>query len=81
MKVKVPLLLLLMLATLAGYLLGTEAGKAQRDVLLEKLGRTRAEADIALDVAEAAIEEAEEAAAAADGEADASTDDADAASS
>lgn len=74
MKVRVPLLLLLTLATIAGYLLGTEAGKAQRDVLLEKLGRTRAEADIALDVAEAAIEEAEEATAAAEGAAEAADD-------
>lgn len=74
MKVKVPLLLLLTLATIVGYLLGTESGQAQRDRLLEKLGRARAETDMALDVAEAAIEDAEAAIA----DAEAATEDADA---
>lgn len=61
MKVTVPLFLLV-LATIAGYMLGTEAGRAQRDVLLVKLGRARAETEVALDVAGAAIEDAEAAA-------------------
>lgn len=39
MKVKVPLLLLLVLAAAAGYMLGTESGRAQRDVILVKLGK------------------------------------------
>ena len=53
------LFLLVAAATVTGYLLGTEAGRAQRDALLVKLGRSSAETDIALDVAEAAIEDAE----------------------
>lgn len=61
MKTTVPLFLLVV-AAIAGYLLGTEAGRAQRDVLLVKLGRASAETDMALDVAEAAIEDAVEAA-------------------
>ena len=58
-KVKVPVFLLMMIAAMAGYLLGTESGQEQRDRLLEKLGRARAETDMALDIAEAAIEDAE----------------------
>jgi len=65
-KVKVPVFLLMMLAAMAGYLLGTESGQEQRDRLLEKLGRARAETDMALDIAEAAIEDAEVAEAAAE---------------
>ena len=45
MKVKVPLLLLLLLAAAVGYLLGTESGRAQRDVLLVRLGCKEPEAD------------------------------------
>jgi len=58
MKATVPVFLLVV-AAIAGYLLGTEAGRAQRDLLLVKLGRASAETDMALDVAEAAIEDAE----------------------
>lgn len=61
MKVKIPLLALLLLAGLAGYLLGTEAGNAQRDRLLVLLGRKDAEADAALDIAEAVIDSVDEA--------------------
>jgi hypothetical protein len=61
MKVKVPLLVLLLLAGLTGYLMGTEAGNAQRDRLLVKLGRKEAEADAAFDVAEAVLDASEEA--------------------
>ena len=39
MKVKIPLLLLLLLAAAAGYAYGTEHGRAQRDVILVRLGR------------------------------------------
>jgi hypothetical protein len=38
MKVTIPIGLLLVVAMIA-YLLGTESGKAQRDVVLVKLGR------------------------------------------
>ena len=39
MKVKVPLTVLLLLAIAVGYMLGTEGGRAHRDVILVKLGR------------------------------------------
>ncbi len=39
MRVKIPLALLLLLAAAIGYLLGTERGRSQRDVILVKLGR------------------------------------------
>lgn len=39
MNVKLPLGIVILLAALAGYLLGTEAGRAQRDMILVKLGR------------------------------------------
>lgn len=49
---------LLVLALVAGYLLGTESGREQRDRLLVKLGRQQQATDEALDLAEAVIEEA-----------------------
>lgn len=39
MKVKVPLLLVLTLAMIIGYMLGTEAGRKQRVIILAKMGR------------------------------------------
>jgi len=42
MKVKVPLMMLVLVALL-GYVLGTERGRSQRDVLLVKLGRREAD--------------------------------------
>lgn len=45
MKVKIPLVLLLLIATALGYALGTENGRAQRDVILVKLGRKDAPED------------------------------------
>jgi hypothetical protein len=42
MKVKVPLAMLL-LALTVGYVLGTENGRAQRDMILVKLGRKEAD--------------------------------------
>ena len=49
---------LMLLALVAGYLLGTESGREQRDRLLVKLGREQQATDEALDIAEAVIEEA-----------------------
>lgn len=49
---------LMLLALVAGYLLGTESGREQRDRLLVKLGRQQQATDDALDFAEAVIEEA-----------------------
>jgi hypothetical protein len=43
MKVKVPLAMLLLLALTVGYVLGTENGRAQRDMILVKLGRKEAD--------------------------------------
>jgi len=61
MKVKIPLVLLLLIATALGYALGTENGRTQRDVILVKLGRK----DDPADEAPAAEAEAVEADAAA----------------
>ena len=44
MKLKV-LLIMLLLAAAVGYLLGTEQGRAQRDVVLVKLGRRQPDGD------------------------------------
>ena len=57
MKVKAVGVLML-LALVAGYLLGTESGREQRDRLLVKLGRQQQATDEALDLAEAVIEDA-----------------------
>ena len=43
MKVKVPLAALLLLALALGYVLGTENGRAQRDMVLVKMGRKPAD--------------------------------------
>jgi hypothetical protein len=61
MKVKIPLVLLLLIATALGYALGTESGRTQRDVILVKLGRKDAvdPVDAAEAVAEAAVESVE----------------------
>ena len=39
MKVKIPLAVVLLLSAAVGYLLGTEAGRQQRDMILVKVGR------------------------------------------
>ena len=49
---------LMLLALVAGYLLGTESGREQRDRLLVKLGREQQATDEALDLAEAVLEDA-----------------------
>jgi hypothetical protein len=49
--------MLMLLALVAGYLLGTESGREQRDRLLVKLGRQQQATDEALDLAEAVIED------------------------
>mgnify|MGYP001821441504 CR=1 FL=1 len=59
MNVKIPIGLVLIIGLVAGYLLGTEQGRAHRDVVLVKLGRggenlADAAADAAGDVADAA---------------------------
>lgn len=51
---------LMVVALVAGYLLGTESGREQRDRLLIKLGRQQQAAEDALDLAEAVIEDASE---------------------
>lgn len=43
MKVKIPLGLLVVLAAALGYMLGTEGGRKQRDVILVKVGRKEAD--------------------------------------
>jgi hypothetical protein len=47
MKVKIPLLLVVLIAAAAGYMLGTESGREQRDMLLEKMGRGGGGGDVA----------------------------------
>jgi uncharacterized integral membrane protein len=42
MKVKLPLGILLMVAVILGYLLGTESGRQQRDSLVRKVRREEA---------------------------------------
>jgi uncharacterized membrane protein len=60
MKVKAVGVLMLV-ALVAGYLLGTESGREQRDRLLVKLGRQQQATEDALDLAEAVIEDANDA--------------------
>lgn len=67
MKVKVSLLLLLAMAAALGYMLGTEGGRAQRDVILVKLGKgPREDAPADAPAAEDAADEPPEGAAAVD---------------
>jgi len=42
-SVKIPVVIVLLLGLVAGYVLGTEHGRAQRDIVLVKLGRTQAD--------------------------------------
>ena len=61
MKVKVPIALIILLAIACGYLMGTESGRKQRDVILVKLGRADGDAleDVAETVADAGEQVAE----------------------
>jgi hypothetical protein len=61
MKGKAPVGVLVVLALIAGYLLGTESGREQRDRLLIKLGRQQQATDDAIDLAEAVIDTAQDA--------------------
>ncbi len=67
MKTKLPLGLLLLIASAMGYLMGTEAGREQRDALIRIIRRQsdviEAEGEV---IAEAVAESAEEAADAVD---------------
>ena len=62
MKTKLPLGLLLLIASAMGYLMGTEAGREQRDALIRIIRRQsdviEAEGEV---IAEAVAESAEEA--------------------
>lgn len=40
MKVKVPLMIVIVLAATVGYLLGTEAGRQRKELVLVRLGRS-----------------------------------------
>jgi hypothetical protein len=51
MKVKFPLAVILLLALTLGYVLGTENGRAQRDMILVKMGRKDADEPVAEDAA------------------------------
>ena len=55
MKIKIPLALLLLLAAGLGYLLGTENGRSQRDVILLKVGRKGPADDSGEEIAAAAF--------------------------
>jgi hypothetical protein len=58
MKVKIPLGLLLMMATMLGYLLGTEDGRQKRDSLISKIRREEAIEELAEAVGDAVTEAA-----------------------
>jgi hypothetical protein len=66
MKVKIPLGLLLLLATAAGYLMGTEAGRERRDVLIRIIRRQNDVIEAEADVVAEAVAEAVDAAVTAD---------------
>ena len=61
MKVKVPLMLLLLLAAAVGYLLATEKGRGQRDQIIVNV-RERQRGDVASDSADMSDAVADEAA-------------------
>ena len=57
MKVKVPLGILLVLAAVLGYLLGTESGRQQRDSLMRVIRREEA-TDESIEAVDDAVTEA-----------------------
>ena len=58
MKVKLPLGILLMVAVILGYLLGTESGRQQRDSLVRKVRREESIDELIEAVDDAVTEEA-----------------------
>jgi len=58
MKVKIPLALVLLLALSLGYLLGTEAGRAQRNMILVKVGRKPSEDELEAEAEDSVVAEA-----------------------
>lgn len=62
MKVKIPVVLLLLIAGAVGFLLGTDAGRSQRDVILVKLGKKEGAGDAVTDAAADAVDAAKGAA-------------------
>lgn len=58
MKVKIPLALVLLLALSLGYLLGTEAGRAQRNLILVKVGRKPSEDELEAEAEDSVVAEA-----------------------
>lgn len=58
MNVKIPIGIVLVMAAVLGYLLGTEAGRQQRDSLLSKVRREEAIDDVVEAVDEAVTEAA-----------------------
>ena len=58
MNVKLPLGILLMMAAILGYLLGTESGRQQRDSLVRKIRREESIDELIEAVDEAVTEEA-----------------------
>ncbi len=72
MKVKVPLILLLLLAAAVGYLLATEKGRGQRDQIIVKVRERRGgeapseSTDETIDVTDAVTDESADVAASAD---------------
>ena len=58
MNVKIPIGIVLVMAAVLGYLLGTEAGRQQRDNLLSKVRREEAIDDVVEAVDEAVTEAA-----------------------
>ena len=58
MNVKLPLGILLMVAAILGYLLGTESGRQQRDTLVRKVRREEAIDELIEAVDDAITEEA-----------------------
>jgi hypothetical protein len=58
MKVKIPLALVLLLAISLGYLLGTEAGRSQRNMILVKVGRKPSEDEIEAEAEDSVVADA-----------------------
>ena len=58
MKVKIPLALVLLLAISLGYLLGTEAGRAQRNMILVKVGRKSSEDELEAEAEDSVVADA-----------------------